>query len=108
MSVKLSGQASEQTLASINQLWAQMDHTGPIARMFIDQLLQGKYTEFVRQASLLALFSAVAIFITNLRLTNFRQHLLNPGSFDLGRVFHRLGKTAERIFHRFTVQPGPA
>jgi len=40
-----------------------MDHPGPIPRSFIDQLLQGKYNEFVRQASLLAMFSAVSIFI---------------------------------------------
>ncbi|HWM66745.1 MAG TPA: ABC transporter permease [Steroidobacteraceae bacterium] len=63
MSVKLGRHAGEHTLTSINQLWAQMDHQGPIARSFIDQLLQGKYNEFVRQASLLAMFSAVAIFI---------------------------------------------
>jgi putative ABC transport system permease protein len=63
MSVKLSRHAQKQALESIDQLWNRMDHPGPIARPFIDQLLQGKYSEFVRQASLLAMFSAVAIFI---------------------------------------------
>ncbi len=63
MSVKLSRPTQKQALDSIDQLWTRMDHPGPIARSFIDQLLQGKYTEFVRQASLLAMFSALAIFI---------------------------------------------
>jgi putative ABC transport system permease protein len=63
LSVKLSSPAQKQALDSIDQLWIRMDHSGPIARSFLDQLLQGKYNEFVRQARLLAMFSAVAIFI---------------------------------------------
>jgi putative ABC transport system permease protein len=68
MSVRLAGHSDDHTLTSIDHLWAQMDHTGPVPRSFIDQLLQGKYNEFVRQASLLAMFSAVTIFIACLGL----------------------------------------
>ncbi len=63
MSVKLTGHSNEQTLSSIDHSWTQMEHRGPISRSFVDQLLHGKYNEFVRQASLLAVFSAVTLFI---------------------------------------------
>ena len=68
MSIKLNGRAIPETLASIDALWKAMGHSDPMSRAFLDQLLQGKYSEFVRQASMLAIFSAVAVLIACLGL----------------------------------------
>jgi putative ABC transport system permease protein len=67
LSVKLDGQTLAETLAGIDALWNKMGNA-PISRTFVDQLLQGKYVEFTRQATLLAISASVAVFIACLGL----------------------------------------
>jgi putative ABC transport system permease protein len=67
LSVKLDGQTLAETLAGIDALWNKMGNA-PISRTFVDQLLQGKYDEFTRQATLLAISASVAVFIACLGL----------------------------------------
>jgi putative ABC transport system permease protein len=68
VNVKLNGRAIPETLSSIDALWKAMGHSDPISRTFLDQLLQGKYNEFSRLASMLAILSAIAMLIACLGL----------------------------------------
>ena len=68
MSVKLSGRDIPQALASIASLWKKMDNGYPISPVFVDQLLQDKYTDITQQAHLLAVFAGVAVSIACLGL----------------------------------------
>jgi len=68
MSVKLSGRDIPQSLASIDSLWKKMGNGYPIRPVFLDQLLQDKYTDITQQAHLLAVFAGVAVLIACLGL----------------------------------------
>jgi putative ABC transport system permease protein len=68
MSVKLSGRDISQALASIDSLWKKMGNGYPISPVFLDQLLQDKYTDITQQAHLLAVFAGVAVLIACLGL----------------------------------------
>jgi putative ABC transport system permease protein len=68
MSIKLSGRDIPQSLASIDALWKKMGNGYPISPVFLDQLLQDKYTDITQQAQLLAAFAGVAVLIACLGL----------------------------------------
>jgi putative ABC transport system permease protein len=68
MSVKLGGRDIPQSLASIDALWKKMGNGYPISPVFLDQLLQEKYTDITQQAHLLAVFAGVAVLIACLGL----------------------------------------
>jgi putative ABC transport system permease protein len=68
MSVKLSGRDIPQSLASIDSLWKKMGDGYVISPVFLDQLLQEKYTDITQQAHLLAVFAGVAVLIAGLGL----------------------------------------
>ncbi len=67
-SIKLTGREIPEALQAIDSLWRQMGPPQPINRVFLNQLVQGKYEDISRQALLLALFSAVAILVACLGL----------------------------------------
>lgn len=68
LSVKLGGRDIPQALASIDSLWKKMGNGYPISPVFLDRLLEDKYTDITQQAHLLAVFAGVAVLIACLGL----------------------------------------
>jgi len=68
LSVKLAGRQIPQTLRSIDELWKRSGASGPIARLFVDQVMQDRYLAEVRQGQMFAAFACVGLFIACLGL----------------------------------------
>lgn len=68
LNIKLSGRQIPDTLAAIDGLWKQAGDPKPIERLFFDQHLQALAADVARQAHILSIFSAIAVFIACLGL----------------------------------------
>jgi len=68
ISIKLSGHAIPETLASIDRLWTVTGGKKPIDRFFLDAHMQEIYAGMVRQAELLGVFSGIAVLLACLGL----------------------------------------
>jgi putative ABC transport system permease protein len=63
LNVKLDGHNIPGTIASIDQLWKQLNSSRPISRVFLDQLMQRQYMDVIRQGVIFAVFSGLALFL---------------------------------------------
>jgi putative ABC transport system permease protein len=68
LAVKLTGRQVPETLAHIDALWRAVGEPRPINRVFVDQAVQERYDQEVRQGQMFAAFAGVALFIACLGL----------------------------------------
>ncbi len=66
--IKLRGQQIPETLAGIDTLWKSAGRAQPIQRTFLNQEVQQRYGEYTRLGETMALFAAIAVFISCLGL----------------------------------------
>ncbi len=68
MHLKLKGSQIPETLAEIDAVWKKMGPPRPIQHTFLDQTIDDMYREFKRAGETVAVFAAVAVFISCLGL----------------------------------------
>jgi putative ABC transport system permease protein len=68
MSVELEGGQITQTLAAIDNLWAQLVPEVPVAREFVDERIAGLYTREAERARMFAGFALFAVLVACLGL----------------------------------------
>jgi putative ABC transport system permease protein len=68
LNVKLTGDRIPETLAAIDSLWKKLGPPRSIERAFLDQIIDDVYREFTRLGEIMAVFAAIAVFISCLGL----------------------------------------
>ena len=63
LNVKLDGHRIPETTESIDRLWKEFNASRPVSRVFLDQLMQRRYMDVIRQGIIFAAFSALALFL---------------------------------------------
>jgi putative ABC transport system permease protein len=63
LNVRLDGGKIPVTLASIDQIWKELEASRPISRVFLNQIMQRQYMDVIRQGVIFAVFSALALFL---------------------------------------------
>jgi putative ABC transport system permease protein len=63
LNVKLDGHRIPETIASIDRLWKDRNASRPISRVFLDQLMQQRSMDVIRQGVIFAVFSVLALFV---------------------------------------------
>ncbi|MEE8371906.1 MAG: FtsX-like permease family protein, partial [Sphingomonadales bacterium] len=68
LTLELEGGQITETLAAIDNLWAQLAPEVPVAREFVDERIAGLYTREAERARMFAGFALFAVFIASLGL----------------------------------------
>ena len=68
LNIKIAGREVPEVLDDIDALWKQVGEVGPIRRKFVDQYLQDKYVDVIRQQHFISGLSLTAIVVACLGL----------------------------------------
>jgi putative ABC transport system permease protein len=68
LNIKLTGQRIPETLRAIDRIWADTGAAEPIQRIFYDQRVQEFYLDVIREGTMFAAFSLLALFIAGFGL----------------------------------------
>jgi len=96
LSIKLAGMQMPETLRSIDELWKRIGEPRPIDRAFVDQMIQERYLDEVRQGRMFAAFGCVALFIACLGLFGLAAHTAERRTKEIG-VRKAMGATRGEI-----------
>ncbi len=84
ISVRIDGDRAPEALAAIDRLWTQAGSPRPITRSFLDQRVTALYADIVRQETLLAVFSGVALSIAILGLIGMSASMSELRTKEIG------------------------
>lgn len=98
ISVKLTGAQIPETLSAIDRLWKATGAKDPIVREFLDDHMQTKYLDVLREAELFGIFSGVAVLLACLGLLGLAASIAERRTREIG-IRKALGADTRNIFH---------
>ena len=102
-SVRVTGRNLEQTLAFIDDAWAQFVPDQPIAREFLDARFDALYRNEERQAAVLGAFSLLAILVACLGLIGLASFTTEQRTKEIG-IRKAMGGSVWDVLKLFTGQ----
>lgn len=84
VAIKLDGNSIPETLRNFNALWSQHDALNPFRGTFLNQYVNGLYADVVRQATIFAIFTGVAIVIASLGLLGLAIYTVERRTKEIG------------------------
>jgi putative ABC transport system permease protein len=84
MLVKLSGNHLQQSVASIEKVWKNIEPDFPIRYSFLDDNFQKLFAAFIRLQSIISFFAAAAIFISVMGLFALTAFLTSQRTKEIG------------------------
>jgi putative ABC transport system permease protein len=84
ISVKLAGPLIPETLSAIDRIWKSAGARDPIVREFLDDHMQTKYLDVLREAQLFGIFSGVAVVLACLGLLGLAASIAERRTREIG------------------------
>jgi putative ABC transport system permease protein len=101
LNVNLDGHRIPETIASIDRLWKDHNASRPISRVFLDQLMQERYMDVIRQGIIFAAFSCLALFLACIGLFGLAAFATERRMKEIG-IRKAMGATSSDIVRLFT------
>ena len=101
LNIKLDGHKIPETIASVDHLWKEFNSSRPISREFLDQLLQHRYIDVIRQGVIFAALSSLALLLACIGLFGLAAFTTERRFKEIG-IRKAMGATSTDIVRLFT------
>lgn len=104
-SIRMSGANLDATLAAIDEIWRELGPGTPVVRRFLDDDFEAMYRSERRQAQLLTVFAALAVFIACLGLLGLASATTLRRTKEIG-IRKTLGASVGDVVRQFVTEFG--
>ena len=98
ITIKLSGQNTQQSIAEIEKRWKELTSNDPLQYFFIDEDFKQMYSQEQQNAQLAVIFSILAIFIAALGLFGLTSFTVEQRTKEIG-VRKAMGSSVTGIYY---------